>query len=135
MEVCINNNTNNLHTIQGDHYRGFFFIFYGCLYKWLWRLGEIKYLSSWLEGRESSQYIAAVSLQRTRGLIVAEFSARRLMPQVPLCDSWCSDGSKPPFALLAALFFHMLAVEWTVNVGRSAGHVDWVRGTLSFAQG
>lgn len=41
LEVYINNNTNNLHRIQGDHFR---FFFYRCLYKWLLRLGEIKYL-------------------------------------------------------------------------------------------
>lgn len=41
LEVYINNNTNNLHRIQGDHFR---FFFYRCLYKWLLRLGEIKHL-------------------------------------------------------------------------------------------
>lgn len=40
----------------------------------------MKYLSIWLEGGESSQYIAAVSLQRTRGLIVTELSEEAQAP-------------------------------------------------------
>ena len=40
----------------------------------------MKHLSVWLEGGESSQYIAAVSLRRTRGLIVTEFSEEAQAP-------------------------------------------------------
>lgn len=43
------------------------------------------YQAGW---REKTSYIAAVFLQSARGLIVAEFSSRRLTPQVPPCDSW-----------------------------------------------
>lgn len=83
LEVYINNNTNIY-----KQFRVIISLFYRCLCKWFQRLGEMKYLWSWLEGGESFQYIAAVSLQRTRGLIVAEFSLSwRLMPQVPPCDS------------------------------------------------
>lgn len=56
--------------------------------------------------REEKAYIAAVSLQCTRGLIVAEFGEH----QAPGATLWQlgADGSKPPFALLAALCIHML---------------------------
>lgn len=109
LEVYINNNTRIY-----AQFRMIISLFYRCLRKWLWRLGEMKYLSIWLEGGESSQYIAAVSLQRTRGLIVTELSEEA---QAPGATQWqlCSDGSKPPFAPLATLLFHML---WS-------GHAMW----------
>lgn len=80
----------------------------------------MKYLSSWLEaGGGSLQYIAAVSLQRTRGLIVAEFSLRKLMPQVPPCDS-CAQMD-----LTHHLHHWQHFVPICRGVGRQCGTLSW----------
>lgn len=78
--------------------------------------------------REEEAYIAAVSLQCTRGLIAAQFGLRGVHAAGATRWQLGSDGSK----------HHLHHWQHFASIccgGRSAGCVEWVRRTDSVAQG
>lgn len=61
-------------------------------------------------------HIAAVSLQRPRGLMVIEFSVRRLVPQVPPC---------PQMNINHHLYYWQHFSSICCGVGRQCGTLSW----------